>query len=110
MNHVKFVASSNLENIKTEDLSNVRYVDTENGKEREVLSSKKCVICDEYIWVVDNFNRQTILVEAFKIIDSRVYINGTPDYIKNSNTLFQCHWTCKNTLENQLTLGTFTKR
>ena len=110
MKHVQFVASSNLDNLKPEDLTNVRITQDEFGQSREVRSSMNCCLCEESIWIVENPGRMTILVEGFKVVDPRAYINGTPDYLKFPKSLLTCHYTCQDEFKNKLTKGTFVQR
>jgi hypothetical protein len=88
----------------------IRYVKTEWGEDKEVLSTRKCCVCAERLWVTDNFGRQTTMPYSFNVLHPGAYLNGVPDYIKISNILLHCHYTCQKNLVGQLAAGTFIPR
>jgi len=111
MNNLKFESPSELAaRMLVENSYEVRFIERTWGKDREIMSSNSCCVCNERIWVIANLGRMIILDEAFKVADPRAYVNGTPDYLKVSNSLLECHWTCQNELETQLRTGTFVQR
>ena len=105
MNNLKYKPVE--DTLEVSDSNDIRYVKTEYGIDREVRSSMICCVCDERLWVIENIGRQTILAEAFKVIDNRAYIYGVPDYIKTKNSLLSCHYSCQVDFNNQLNDGTF---
>ena len=96
--------------LTVEDLIEVRFVKDEYKTDRQVLGTKTCCICNMRIWKIDNLDRVTMNHLIFKVIDPRAYVFGTPDYLKTSNVLLECHFTCKNEFINQLNNGTFIQR
>lgn len=82
--------------LKSTEISDetVRYTNDEYGQIKEVKSSKKCCVCDIYIWLEERGNT-SYLREAFKVTSSLAYVGGLPDYLKQSNVLLECHYTCE---------------
>jgi hypothetical protein len=84
----------------------VRYVKTEYGTTKEVLTSEKCAVCQERLWEEDK-GISSWLQEAFCVMDPRAYVGGLPDYIKISHCLKKCHFTCKDELNKRLSAGEY---
>jgi hypothetical protein len=96
---------------KIQSAEEIRFVNGEFGIDRQVLSSITCCVCDERIWLRSNVGHMNWLDEAFKVADYRAYLGGVlPDFLKKSNVLLECHWTCQKSLERQLEDKTFVCR
>jgi len=109
MNHLT-VAMPNFPDLKITD-ENTRYSLDQFGLDiKETKSSIQCCVCTEAMWIVIKFGGTTLLLEGFKVIDSRAYIHGTPDYLKASNLLLECHYKCKEELVSQLNDKTFIRK
>ncbi len=91
-----------LPDLKLDESLEVRYVQGEYSKEKEVKSNVRCAACGEFIWNVETSHGNFISKYAFKIVDPRAYVHGTPDYLKKSNVLLSCHYDCKDILKTQL--------
>lgn len=106
MNHLAMTRSNSFVE-STLDTETTRYTEGEYGRIKEIRSSIKCCICDDFMWVRQNGNNWLI---GYKVLDTRAYVGGLPDYLKIPNILLEVHFECQNELIKRLDKGEYINR
>jgi len=91
-----------VDEIESEDF---RLIKVEYGVEKHRRTNTKCCVCKESMWVRDSGTVNWLI--GTKVMDSRAYVGGLPDYLTQSNVLLEIHIPCQEELKKRLDDGLF---